>query len=87
MVNLMRKGLPGGGCPCLHRQPDLEGTLVPAYCRNPVSILSTVPGFWEYWNRCTTVKHIRCLLYRRHRRRSHKIGLREGLEHPTTTRR
>lgn len=86
MVNPMRKGSPGGGCPYLHRQPDLAGTLVPAHCGDPGSRLSTVPGFWEYWNRCTTGKHIRCPLYRRHRRRSREAGPRQGMEHPTITR-
>ncbi len=152
MVNPMRKGSPGGGCPYLHRQPDHAETLIPAYCRDPVSRLGTVPSapptnffedsqdtargtegawgrgsptpggcsarpqpsaeggpaplaevphqsgilardkywcgtsFWEYWNRCTTVKHIRCPVYRRHRRRSHETSLRKGMEHPTITR-
>lgn len=87
MVEPKRRGVGSWVCPYLHRQPDLEETLVPAYCRDPASRVRTVPGFWEYWNRCTTAKHIRCPLYRRHRRRNHEIGLGEGLKRPTVTRR
>ncbi len=72
-------------CPYLW-QADPEGQVVPGLCRDPVSGLTTVPGFWEYWNRCTTAKHIRCPVYRRHRRRSHETSLRKGMEHPTITR-
>jgi hypothetical protein len=45
-----------------------DDQLVPACCRDPVSGFSTLPGFWEYWNRCTTTKHILCRRYRRHQR-------------------
>jgi len=56
-------------CPYLHRPTDLDvhhGEIVPATCRDPVSGLSRAPGFWEYWNRCTSLKHLRCPRYRRH---------------------
>lgn len=80
MASPMRKELSGGSCPYLERQADLDETLVPAHCRDPASMSRTIPGFWEYWNRCLTVKHIHCPRYRRHRRRSRDIGFRARME-------
>jgi hypothetical protein len=60
-------------CPFIFWPTDpqgLEDQLVPACCRDPVSGFSTPPGFWEYWNRCTTHKHILCRRYRHHQRQS-----------------
>ncbi|HET7853123.1 MAG TPA: hypothetical protein VFM04_01520 [Candidatus Methylomirabilis sp.] len=47
-----------------------DDQLVPARCGDPVSGFSILPGFWEYWNRCRTSKHILCRRYRRHQRHS-----------------
>jgi hypothetical protein len=58
-------------CPYLCRQADPNAShdrVIPALCRDPLSGLGIVPGFWHYWNRCTTPKHLRCPRYRRHRR-------------------
>lgn len=58
-------------CPYLWRsatREEQEDPVVPGTCRDPLSGARMVPGFWEYWNRCTTTKHILCRRYRRHRR-------------------
>jgi hypothetical protein len=63
-------------CPYLFSPSDPQADddqLVPARCRDPVSGFSTLPGFWEYWNRCTTLKHILCRRYRRHERQSPRV--------------
>jgi hypothetical protein len=59
-------------CPYLlgPTDPVHDDQLVPARCRDPVSGSSVLPGFWEYWNRCTTLKHIACRRYRRYKRQS-----------------
>ena len=56
-------------CPYLSPPTDRQhhrDEIVPGTCRDPVSGLSRAPGFWEYWNRCTSLKHLRCPRYRRH---------------------
>jgi hypothetical protein len=57
------------GCPYLSRPADTPqgpDRVVPGICRDSTSGFSTVPGFWQYWNRCTTSQYIRCPWYRRH---------------------
>lgn len=73
MADPMRKVFPERGCPYLW-QVDLEDRVVQGYSRDPVSGLTTVPGFWEYWNRCQTAKYVICPLYRRHRRQMLQAG-------------
>ncbi len=68
MADPMRRGLPERDCPYFWRQADAQEWVIPGYCRDLASGFTKVPGFWEYWNRCTTVKHILCRQYRRLRR-------------------
>ncbi len=63
-----RKGSRHKGCPYLQQHADFDVQVVPAYCHDPSSGLTSFRGFWEYWNPCTTIKHIRCPLYRRYQR-------------------
>jgi hypothetical protein len=58
-------------CPYFGRQADPgagANPLVPGTCGDRGSGISGVPGFWHYWNRCTTDRYFRCPLYRRHQR-------------------
>jgi hypothetical protein len=64
----MPRGVRERSCPYIWRQADLQEQMVPGTCRDPVSGLSQTPGFWEYWNRCLSPKHIRCRRFRRYQR-------------------
>ncbi len=68
MAGPTRKRSRDKDCPYLQPHADFDVHVVPAYCRDPGSGLTSFGGFWEYWNRCTTIKHIRCPLYRRYQR-------------------
>lgn len=67
MADPMRGGLAESDCPYLWRQADVREQVIPGFCQDPLSGIRKIPGFWEYWNRCATAKHIVCRRYRRFR--------------------
>jgi hypothetical protein len=53
-----------GSCPFLWEQEKLRDRVIHGYCRDPQTGVMWIPGFWEYWNRCRSEKHIVCRRYR-----------------------